>query len=83
VLVWIQTEKTKVRRIEKLRQNRLARGRGMPKKIWMDVIKKYMSLLDLHENVTVDRNKSNERIYVNDHAKSGISSYSQPQVSWD
>jgi hypothetical protein len=46
----------------------LDRGRGRFKKIWMEVIKRDISLLDLDESITVDRNKWKERIHVDDHA---------------
>jgi hypothetical protein len=46
----------------------LDRGRGRSKKIWMEVIKKDISMLDLDESMTMDRNKWNERIHVNDYA---------------
>jgi hypothetical protein len=45
----------------------LGRGKGRPKKIWMEVIRRDMSLLDLDESMTVDRKKGKERIYVDDH----------------
>jgi hypothetical protein len=34
----------------------------------MEVIKRDMSLLDLDERMTMDRNKWRERIYADDHA---------------
>jgi hypothetical protein len=37
-----------IRRIEGWRQDRLDRGRRRPKKIWMELIKRDMSLLDLN-----------------------------------
>jgi hypothetical protein len=46
-----------VRRIEGWRHDRLDRDRGRLKKIWMEVNKRDMSLLDLDESMTVDINK--------------------------
>jgi hypothetical protein len=50
-------EDAPIRRIEKWRHDRLDKGRGRSKKIWMEVIKKDMSLLNLDENIIMNRNK--------------------------
>jgi hypothetical protein len=46
-----------VGRIEGLRHDRLERVRGRFKKIWMEVIKRDMSLSDLDKSMTLNRNK--------------------------
>ena len=45
-----------VRKIEKIDIEQGKKLRGRPKMTWMEVVKKYMKLLELEEKMVVDRN---------------------------
>ncbi|XP_070036951.1 uncharacterized protein [Nicotiana tomentosiformis] len=53
-----------VRRCESLDMESLRRGRGRPKKYWGEVIRQDMALLQLTENMTLDRRVWRSRINV-------------------
>ncbi|XP_070042497.1 uncharacterized protein [Nicotiana tomentosiformis] len=55
---------THVRRCERLALESLRRGRGRPKKYWGEVIRQDMSLLQLTEDMTLDRRVWRSRIKV-------------------
>ena len=55
-----------VRRIEKLRSDDIARGRGRPKKTWMRVSEEDMRILGIEENMALDRTKWREMTYAGD-----------------
>ena len=53
-----------VRRCERLAMESLRRGRGRPKKYWGEVIRQDMALLQLTEDMTLDRRVWRSRIKV-------------------
>jgi hypothetical protein len=60
-------EEAPVMRIEGWRYDRLNKGKGRPKKIWIEVIKRDMFLLDLDESMTMNKNKWKEMIHLDNH----------------
>jgi hypothetical protein len=55
-----------VRRMEKWENILVKRGRGRPRKTWMEVIRKDMNALNLTEDMALDRNEWRRRIHVED-----------------
>lgn len=54
------------RRLEGWQSDRVVRGRRRPKETWMKVIENDTSLLEIEENMSLDRAKWRARIYVDD-----------------
>ncbi|PKU77736.1 hypothetical protein MA16_Dca005568 [Dendrobium catenatum] len=55
-----------VRRVEVLDLTYVKKGRGRPKKTWLENIRNDLSLLDLNENLTFNRTQWRKRIHVAD-----------------
>ena len=55
-----------VRRVEKIDIKQGKKLRGIPKMIWMEVVKNDMKLLELEEKMIVDRNDWRRRIHILD-----------------
>ncbi|PKU64467.1 ataxia telangiectasia mutated family protein [Dendrobium catenatum] len=55
-----------VRRVEVLDLTYIKKGRGRPKKTWLENIRNDLSLLDLNENLTFNRTQWRKRIHVAD-----------------
>ena len=55
-----------VRRCENLELGAICRGRGRPKKSWMEVIRQDLNLLNLSEDMALDRDHWKRRIRVPD-----------------
>jgi len=55
-----------VRRVEVLDLTYVKKGRGRPKKTWLENIRNDLSLLDLNENLTFNRTQWKKKIHVTD-----------------
>ncbi|KAH0461139.1 hypothetical protein IEQ34_008714 [Dendrobium chrysotoxum] len=55
-----------VRKVEVLDLTYVKKGRGRPKKTWLENIRNDLSLLDLNENLTLNRTQWRKRIHVAD-----------------
>ncbi|PKU83277.1 ataxia telangiectasia mutated family protein [Dendrobium catenatum] len=55
-----------VMRVEVLDSTYVKKGRGRPKKSWLENIRNVLSLLDLNENLTFNRTQWRKRIHVAD-----------------